>query len=937
MNSRGELRLGLAMRGGVSLAVWIGGACVEIDELRRGGDEHDDFWRRLSEACGYDRVVVDVLAGASAGGLNGVLFAAAIRHGFQMKDLEGVWLGVAGVNQLRRTEAPWLSLFDGDSAFLDVIRRELTERIDAAGGSRNCDDQIIDLQLTATLVEPLSEPMPSPSDERLRRSRSGARFHFRHDGTGAAPHRDLEGDVASVSRLALAARSSSSYPFAFEAAVVRSTRPNRFGQSTDPGSGRLVDCRGIFSESRGGASRSDEPVIDDFVVADGGIVDNIPLGRALDAIADAPASGPTTRVLVYLHPTGPASPPGTSTGDEPLDATGRSPADRRRSVVSVGRAVLAARLSEETIDGDIAQLERHNRDVRAAAMLRAATSTALDPRQPLISEDRWKTYRAQRAKFDAMQVRELLDDPLGVLGEDPFPDGDDDGWRRPLAAIGWGSSERDALDDELEKVLKARFPSSFQRPLAGAVFTQGVGGLARVIDLLLEWVRANAASEQMNEAKESLYHVRSVVDLLDRTRRLGWVAIARRAEDVAGQDWCRNALAEVDRLVFLDRADARRLVTDGSTATKFAKVTNDALNALVEDGEIPAVLPSAIDVRAEVLGRLLEIVEPVLDVGTLEDDSAGVVDRILSSGEPLPERLAALEVLCLGERIANRSRAGQISFKRISAAASTPLAPRFAALYAASRALDGRPAGDRPPDDHLRPEVKLAGNELGSFSAFLDRTWRANDWLWGRLDAASDLISLLLERLDRDTDLQPFWDLVEKEPSPSEAQNLAALRAALIEHRQLAILEEHDLGADSLAGYDVGLETVFNPGSQGIRESAGPLVTVAAAVAREELPGPLKKLANAIEWVGRIAAWFALKPRSQSSGPTTPRPQGRVRALKRFVPLLLLGVLVAALGWLWADLGIGFLVGLATGAAVGLGLVVMMGLLLKRPPQSEQT
>ncbi len=30
-----ELRLALAMRGGVSLAVWIGGVCAEIDELLR--------------------------------------------------------------------------------------------------------------------------------------------------------------------------------------------------------------------------------------------------------------------------------------------------------------------------------------------------------------------------------------------------------------------------------------------------------------------------------------------------------------------------------------------------------------------------------------------------------------------------------------------------------------------------------------------------------------------------------------------------------------------------------------------------------------------------------------------------------------------------------------------------------------------------------------
>ena len=32
-----ELRLALAMRGGVSLAVWIGGAVSEIERLRRAG------------------------------------------------------------------------------------------------------------------------------------------------------------------------------------------------------------------------------------------------------------------------------------------------------------------------------------------------------------------------------------------------------------------------------------------------------------------------------------------------------------------------------------------------------------------------------------------------------------------------------------------------------------------------------------------------------------------------------------------------------------------------------------------------------------------------------------------------------------------------------------------------------------------------------------
>src|SRR5439155_17514568 len=41
------------------------------------------------------------------------------------------------------------------------------------------------------------------------------------------------------------------------------------------------------------------------------------------------------------------------------------------------------------------------------------------------------------------------------------------------------------------------------------------------------------------------------------------------------------------------------------------------------------------------------------------------------------------------------------------------------------------------------PIDKLAGVELAHFGAFLKRSWRANDWMWGRLDAAERLLLLL--------------------------------------------------------------------------------------------------------------------------------------------------------------------------------------------------
>ena len=89
MSTKRELRLALGMRGGVSLAVWIGGACAEIDKLRAAAlaDPPSPFWRQVLDASAYERVVVDVLAGASAGGLNGSLYAASIVYGFPLDDV----------------------------------------------------------------------------------------------------------------------------------------------------------------------------------------------------------------------------------------------------------------------------------------------------------------------------------------------------------------------------------------------------------------------------------------------------------------------------------------------------------------------------------------------------------------------------------------------------------------------------------------------------------------------------------------------------------------------------------------------------------------------------------------------------------------------------------------------------------------------------------
>ena len=64
------------------------------------------------------------------------------------------------------------------------------------------------------------------------------------------------------------------------------------------------------------------------------------------------------------------------------------------------------------------------------------------------------------------------------------------------------------------------------------------------------------------------------------------------------------------------------------------------------------------------------------------------------------------------------------------------------------------------------PESKLAGMKLGHFAGFLKRSWRANDWLWGRLDGAEYAVRCVL-------DLDYLADLPDLGPVASQLSEFA--------------------------------------------------------------------------------------------------------------------------------------------------------------------
>jgi patatin-related protein len=118
-----ELRIALVCYGGISLAVYMHGVTKELWHLARASREHHSggepengtapvyraLLRRLQEEHDLRlRVLPDILAGASAGGINAVFLAQAVHSGQSLEPLTELWLSCADVDRLLDPEArPW--------------------------------------------------------------------------------------------------------------------------------------------------------------------------------------------------------------------------------------------------------------------------------------------------------------------------------------------------------------------------------------------------------------------------------------------------------------------------------------------------------------------------------------------------------------------------------------------------------------------------------------------------------------------------------------------------------------------------------------------------------------------------------------------------------------------------------------------------------------
>lgn len=775
----GKLRFAIAMRGGVSLSVWIGGAVAEVDRLRRAkapqegrGDQEpgdqDPFAERLLEIAGFSTVEVDVLSGASAGGLNAAFASMAIARGSPLS-LKPVWLDVADIDCLLNHGTPEdsglhhrRSVLNGDY-FLD----EVTERL---RGLQTCTTgrvapATVDAFLAVTVFDGVT--VTNPLDPSYHDRRSGAYFHFRHDGDNQAVSHFLAPEAPD--RLGEAARASASFPVAFEPVKVR--------RETSVGTLRLPTMPSVPPSGNSG----------EISLYDGGIVDNIPVARVIDAVGEASSDEAVRRWVLFLHP----SPTVEGQDDDKSGSKQKSGVKASRkmpTVVTVIKDFLGAKAQETLLD-DLDVLRDHNRDVEAYMVQRYSLCQAAFASQ-------WRDGSSIRSlgSIDAYRLYATLEDPARNTSYTPTDK------NPPLSPLASQSGDQ-RFQVRMDLLDKANASDTPLRPYAS---------VARQCQLLIEWARwlEGLGANVQQQTRVKIHDVLTVAKMIDsmldrhfvesygqdmmeellaRLQRIDHsaklVTLARSLGEQGGNRWSDplvDRLTNESREIYCAIAEGvvptahhvtgsltdvlRQAMADTGLALAKLSFVDDVLTQVVvlfhPDMPFAADLPLVVELKSHELKVLPQQYPTKPSLFTLLVRNLGPEP----TRQEINAALDSLDVATAGLHRGRTTGAPQsLDYLRISGARGSPLADATFMPEVKLHFPDGSGLLQGLGDE-IDPTRKLSGNTLANFSAFFSRRFRANDWMWGRMDAASGLVEVLLrpEQLCRGCSSEDVDALVEK-------------------------------------------------------------------------------------------------------------------------------------------------------------------------------
>ena len=732
------------MSGGVSLAVWMGGVAREINLLTQASDLRiradgevpvpapaapqngllpirvRDLYGQLLDLVDVT-ASVDVLSGTSAGGVNAAVLGLANARRLDIGPLRDLWLRAGAFDQLLRdpqADPDPPSLLKGDGQLLAALRDGLARLTTDGSGPHGSPARETTVYITTTLLHGQNGRFTDDYGNSVVDADNHGLFTFTTDQL-AAPE--------AVGALALAARSSASFPAAFEPSFV----PIR----DSVGDAEPKGMQGWHPDMSEYAN-----ITQSAWVADGGLLANRPIGPLLRSVAARTTDREVRRVMLFVVPTS-----GSMTPPPKADFT--QPYKLGESL----RLDLDAMLNQ-SIGADLDTILRHNDQVTALASTRVLLAR-LAGTGPLADPQTWADYRAVETAAIAAPIAEEVTARMPCVAQ----------WQPLLGTGGRASARiRAALDTAIADRLP--IPPNNMADVIALGLPAYASARAAVLDLVYAGYQLARSPDDVKDiaAAHKQLNAFSVrpADLTETV--LGALQAMAGNESVATGNW-DTALNEL----------AGRLVNqlrEGLTADPVNLTTSAAGDGKQGDGPASAGAGPGQDPLAPVWNALLKALA-----------SLSVITKKLADSEPQPGGPAGQsESAAITPRTRPQSTADHylglaalindyLTFLRLphpeqdnGTASGEPdrLALRLAELHAAVRSTS--PIGIETEQrleliqasadtrallapDRTSAGAKLTGLQLHHFAAFYKGTWRANDWMWGRLDGAGWLVQVLLD------------------------------------------------------------------------------------------------------------------------------------------------------------------------------------------------
>lgn len=770
-----ELRLAVVLFGGVSLAIYQHGINREILNLVRASklyhgdrasegrekpprrlhetypDEPEnstgDVYLDFLEALGKDvclRVIVDVIAGSSAGGINGVTLATALAHDLSLIPVTRMWLEEADMLSLLAPEAkarlwskwyfwplmrPLLTRLDREGLLPGKADAEIAKRISVFLRSRWFKPPLDGRRLTTLILDALtamktsSSPWESllPQGARLdllvtvtdfrgierpifihdppvayeREHRHLLRFGLDHRKTG---HLLSDFDVDNFPSLAFAGRATASFPGAFPPARIREI-DEILAERHIPWPARAHFLERNFRHYR---ERGENP--EEAVLLDGSVLDNKPIMACVEAIRTHCAFREVDRRLVFIDPH-----PGIGKAAPGAGVPG---------FFATLRGALSDLPRHDPVYNELAVISRYNVQARR---LKTAISSARPLVAKLIGQ---ATAGGLRGSFSADDLRHWRLSSISLLAGTTVVY---DVWMRSLVL--------EALDYIVQIIASA------------CQFTANSPEACRVQDIIESWARQQGIITDSYVMPDNLYnnvelppYGKMILDfgVIYKRRRLNFVLheVNEHYPEVSDDP---RSIAHSESLDLL-KIKIHKCIDELSIYDTIDFLSRQAIAAcrdiFLEKGAKSAVFgaaPLPELTTFEEISRLVERLAQECDLARTADDA----DAVLASPLVLGLEAASRDAILTGYLgyffwdIILRPTVSALSLDTDAGPIEEILVDRISPEDSASLRIEGQ-------------RDVLLGRSLASFGGFLGRSIRENDYLWGRLHAVDRLFDILL-------------------------------------------------------------------------------------------------------------------------------------------------------------------------------------------------